>query len=63
MADFNCAPSRPLAPGFAGLPHPEPLRIPSHSGGALPRPISSLPNVADSGRVCFGAGYRLPASK
>jgi hypothetical protein len=62
MTDFNCAPSRPLAAGFAGLPHPEPLCIPSHSG-ALPRPISSLPNVTDSGRICFGAGYRLPPSK
>jgi hypothetical protein len=50
-----------------GLPHPEPLRIPSisatNAGAALPQPVSSLPTVADSGRISFGAGFRLRSSK
>jgi hypothetical protein len=27
----------------------------------LPRPVSSLPDIADSGRISFGAAMRLPA--
>lgn len=30
---------------------------------ALPRPIRSVPSTADTGRITFGAGYRLPTRK
>jgi hypothetical protein len=30
---------------------------------SLPRPIATAPETADSGRVCFGAAMRLPASR
>ncbi len=30
---------------------------------ALPRPIRSVPSIADTGRISFGAGYRLPTKK
>ncbi|HBK06064.1 MAG TPA: hypothetical protein DDZ81_09385 [Acetobacteraceae bacterium] len=30
---------------------------------ALPSPIRTLPNIADTGRISFGAGYRLPAKR
>lgn len=33
---------------------------PPSNDNALPRPLS---NTADSGRITFGAGYRLPTSK
>lgn len=29
----------------------------------LPRPIRSVPSTADTGRITFGAGYRLPVKK
>lgn len=29
----------------------------------LPHPIRSVPGIADTGRIGFGAGYRLPAKK
>jgi hypothetical protein len=32
---------------------------PAPSATVLPRPMASTPNVADSGRITFGAGYRL----
>jgi hypothetical protein len=32
-------------------------------GSALPRPVRSLPAIADSGRISFGAGFRLPVKK
>jgi hypothetical protein len=31
--------------------------------GSLPNPKGTSAKVADSGRIRFGAGYRLPASK
>jgi hypothetical protein len=37
--------------------------LPTAARAALPRPKGVLPNVADSGRIKFGAGFRLPASK
>lgn len=60
-------PNRLLCTDTAELPHPEPLRTASisHANGAthLPPPGSSLPNVADSGRISFGAGLRLRPGK
>jgi hypothetical protein len=44
------------------LPLPETVSIENPSAIKLPRPISSAPNTADSGRISFGAGFRL-ASK
>jgi hypothetical protein len=42
-------------------------QTPAFSGekpnAALPRPSRSLPSIADSGRISFGAGYRLPVKK
>lgn len=32
-------------------------------GSALPRPVRSLASTADTGRISFGAGFRLPAKK
>jgi hypothetical protein len=63
MTDFN---SELLASaGLEGLPHPEPLGVPAvthtEPGASLPRP--TLGNVADSGRIRFGAGFRQPAGK
>ncbi len=29
----------------------------------LPRQIRSVPSTADTGRITFGAGYRLPTKK
>jgi hypothetical protein len=67
MTNSICALKRLLSDDMAGLPHPEPLRIPSISdaeaGASLPRPVSSPPNVADSGRISFGAGFRLRSGK
>jgi hypothetical protein len=44
------------------LPLPVSSFVKTPSGSVLPRPISSLPSIADSGRISFGAGFRL-ASK
>jgi hypothetical protein len=33
------------------------------SASALPRPISTRPDIADTGRISFGAAARLPAKK
>jgi hypothetical protein len=33
------------------------------SSPILPRPVSLLPDIADSGRISFGASMRLPSSK
>jgi hypothetical protein len=41
------------------LPRPVAISDQIHSDDALPK--SSLPNVADSGRISFGAACRLPA--
>ena len=30
---------------------------------ALPRPVNTLASVADSGRIRFGAGFRLPTAR
>jgi hypothetical protein len=58
MTDYNRSPV--LSANVVGLPHPERPRMPVMSrGSVLPRPVSLLPNVADSGRICFGAGFRL----
>lgn len=44
------------------LPIPVTVTVAVSSAIALPRPISSVADIADSGRISFGAGYRL-ASK
>ena len=44
------------------LPMPTATSVGTPSAIALPRPISSVPNTVDSGRISFGAGFRL-ASK
>jgi hypothetical protein len=63
MTNFNRKPL--VSAGLEGLPHPEPLRVlvvgNTEPGASLPRPTS--PNVADSGRIRFGAGFRQPAGK
>jgi hypothetical protein len=41
------------------LPRPAASSVRDASGSALPRPVSLVPNVADSGRITFGGGYRL----
>ncbi len=33
------------------------------SGADLPPPNGCMPQIADSGRISFGAAYRLPQSK
>ena len=58
MIVSNRAPVNMLDADVVGLPHPERPRKPNASR-TLPRPVSLLPNIADSGRICFGAGFRL----
>ena len=57
MTNAHRAPNTVLSANVLGLPHPE-LPCMTH-GAALPPPVGLLPNVADSGRICFGAGMRL----
>jgi hypothetical protein len=42
-----------------GLPMATADSVSTPSATVLPRPISSQPNIADSGRISFGAGFRL----
>lgn len=62
MSNFNVSP-RHVSATSRGLPHPEPLLAPITArtvfASALPRPVSA--NVADSGRIRFGAGMRNPS--
>jgi hypothetical protein len=44
------------------LPAPTPVSVVASSATVLPRPVSAGPSVADTGRIRFGAGFRL-ASK
>jgi hypothetical protein len=52
---------------IADLPQPEPMctdaTASAEAGTALPRPAASLSNVTDSGRISFGAGFRLRIGK
>ncbi len=41
------------------LPRPET----ANTNSALPQPVRSSPDIADNGRIKFGAGYRLPLNK
>ena len=64
MTDLIHASKLHISADITGLPHPEPFRTSSVSDTevavALPRP-ASLSSVADSGRISFGAGFRLRA--
>jgi hypothetical protein len=42
-----------------GLPSPVAVSSATPSASVLPRPMASVRNIADSGRISFGAGYRL----
>jgi Family of unknown function (DUF6065) len=59
MTNPQSAPKRRLPSNTAGLRTPALVRVSSRSraktGRALPAPYFSQPNVADSGRICFGA--------
>jgi hypothetical protein len=44
------------------LPHPA-VTVCDTSSPILPRPVSLLLDIADSGRINFGGSMRLPASK
>jgi hypothetical protein len=41
------------------LPRPTAAIARNPSASALPRPVSTQPDIADSGRISFGQGYRL----
>jgi hypothetical protein len=45
------------------LPPPAAAIVCDPSASVLPRPVSLLPDIADSGRICFGAAMRRPLSK
>jgi hypothetical protein len=45
------------------LPLPAAVTVRDPSVPALPRPVSSQSNIADSGRISFGAGMRIRSSK
>jgi hypothetical protein len=45
------------------LPRPTTISACDLTVSALPRPVSSQPNIADSGRISFGAGLRIRSSK
>lgn len=45
------------------LPRPDAGSAILHSDSVLPRPVSKDLNIADSGRISFGAGFRLPTKK
>jgi hypothetical protein len=66
MADAILATKLRLSNDVTGLPRPELLRLSTISdtavGVALP-PASSPANVADNGRISFGAGFRLRAGR
>ncbi len=44
------------------LPRPAAAIVREPCASVLPRPVSS-PNIADSGRISFGAGMRIRSSK
>jgi hypothetical protein len=41
------------------LPRPVAATVRGHSAPALPRPVSSQPDIADSGRISFGHAFRI----
>jgi hypothetical protein len=45
------------------LPHPAAAIVRDPSASILPRPVSSQPNIADTGRISFGASMRIRSSK
>jgi hypothetical protein len=67
MTNSIYAPKPLYSADIGGLPHPEPLRSPAiaevESGASLLPPVCSGPNVTDSGRISFGAGFRLRSGK
>jgi hypothetical protein len=45
------------------LPRPAAAIVRDPSASVLPRPVSTQPDIADSGRISFGHGCRLLRSK
>lgn len=41
------------------LPRPTAASVRDPSAPTLPRPVSSQPNIADSGRISFGHSFRI----
>ena len=41
------------------LPRPAAAIVRNPSASALPRPVSAQPDIADSGRIIFGHGFRI----
>jgi hypothetical protein len=41
------------------LPRPAAEIVRDHSAAVLPRPVSTQPDIADSGRISFGHGFRI----
>jgi hypothetical protein len=41
------------------LPHPAAAIVRDPSAPALPRPVSTQPDIADRGRIRFGHGFRI----
>jgi hypothetical protein len=41
------------------LPQPAAASVRDSSASVLPRPVSLQPDIADNGRISFGAGFRL----
>lgn len=64
MTAFNEVSNSPLLVEIVKQNETSPV-LASHNfqRGSLPKPKGTSANVADSGRIRFGAGFRLPASK
>jgi hypothetical protein len=45
------------------LPRPAAETVRNLSASVLPRPVSTQPDIADSGRISYGYGCRLHRSK
>jgi hypothetical protein len=41
------------------LPRPAAAIVRDPSASVLPRPVSTQPDIVDSGRISFGQGFRL----
>ena len=63
MIDPNCPARRVAVATFGTLPRPAVAQassdISAKTGFALPRTTTQPANIADSGRIRFGAGFRL----
>jgi hypothetical protein len=63
MADPICPTRRLDGETHRGLPRPKPMQgssnIDPEDGFVLPRPIGRPSNITDTGRIKFGAGFRL----